>query len=82
MKALLRSLTVGLALCSALPAAWAQAANYPNRPIRLVVPFGPGGFTDVVARLLGPRARRRLHGDDAHRVVGCLRAAHPQEASI
>ena len=36
------------------------ADTYPQRPLRFIVPFPPGGANDIVARLLGPKLTERL----------------------
>ena len=53
MKKLAKSL-IAVALCAASLGA-VHAQSYPNKPVKLIVPFAPGGFTDVVARILGQR---------------------------
>ena len=51
--------TAALVLCAAaMPAAFAQA--YPNKPIRLVVPFPAGGATDLFARTLSQKMGEKL----------------------
>ena len=49
------ALFVGLTLLAAALPARAQDDGYPNKPVRIVVPFAAGGSTDVVARLLAER---------------------------
>lgn len=45
---------------AALPAAQAQAQAYPDRPVRLIVTFGPGGLADVVTRTVAVPLAREL----------------------
>ncbi len=52
------ALTAGLTVMAG--AAHAQTPDYPNKPIRMVVTFPPGGSTDVVVRMLVPRLNDKL----------------------
>ncbi len=54
-----------IAVCAALAvsvlaATAAHAQDYPNKPIRIIVPYAAGGMTDVVARVVGQKLGERL----------------------
>jgi tripartite-type tricarboxylate transporter receptor subunit TctC len=51
---ILRTMLTGLSVLL-LPAAAASAEDFPSRPIRLIVPFPPGGPNDIIARVVGQR---------------------------
>jgi tripartite-type tricarboxylate transporter receptor subunit TctC len=56
-----RFAVLGVAACGILAAAaCVQAQSYPNRPIRFVVPFPPGGSTDTYARIIGAKMGEAL----------------------
>jgi tripartite-type tricarboxylate transporter receptor subunit TctC len=57
MKKLLAGLALGLAAANA-----AQAQAWPSKPVTLLVPFPPGGSTDMIARTLGPKLQEKLGG--------------------
>ena len=56
----LKKLAVLFAVAAAANSAVVQAADYPNRPLRLIVPFAAGGPTDTIARVIGQKLTEGL----------------------
>ena len=56
-----RSLLLGAVIAAFASPAFTQPASYPTRNIELIVPYGPGGSTDIVARIVAQRLQGRLN---------------------
>ncbi len=88
VKKLHACLAAALLALATAAAAQSGAANYPNMPIRLMVPWPPGGGVDTTARMISeplgqrlgqayrdrqPRRRRRQHRNRAGRALEARR---------
>ncbi len=61
MNAVRRGLVAAALLSTTAPlVSWADTAQWPNKPIRLVVSYPGGGVSDVVARALGEKLAVQL----------------------
>ena len=57
----MRSIVIQAAgLLIALTTSVAAQSDYPNRPVRLIIPFPPGGSNDVVGRMIGTQLSQQL----------------------
>jgi tripartite-type tricarboxylate transporter receptor subunit TctC len=60
MKPQQLKLALALALTISTTHALAQTANYPTRPVRLIIPFAPGGGSDILGRMVGQKLAENL----------------------
>ena len=81
MLTLIRPIFCALAL---LANAAAPAQNYPARPLRLVVPTGAGGVTDILARYIAPRLSaslgQQVEAGDCLMIIESMKMEIPVEA--
>ena len=50
----------GLLAAAALAVPSVARADWPERPVRIIVPFAPGGSSDLIARVIGTALQDRL----------------------
>jgi tripartite-type tricarboxylate transporter receptor subunit TctC len=56
----MKAIVPGLAAFLIAGAGFAQTSGYPNRPVKMIAPFAPGGPVDAVARVLAPKLSEGL----------------------
>lgn len=78
-------LAAGLAMSQAVPAMADEAANYPARPVRLIVPVSAGGSTDTITRIVAQKLGERWHQpvvvDNVTGAGGTIGASHAAKAT-
>ena len=60
MKCMTSLIRVACVTCIALMVGVANADNYPSKPVRIIVPYGPGGIADVTMRLVAQNLSHRF----------------------
>ena len=65
-------------LAMLLSSATGHAQSYPDKPVRLVIPFAPGGAADIIARTYGQKFSEKFgQGWVVHNRGGALRTSRP-----
>ena len=60
MRSIAKSLACGVLIAAIVGIAPASAAGYPDKPVKVIVPFAPAGPTDVMARLIAQKLSENL----------------------
>jgi tripartite-type tricarboxylate transporter receptor subunit TctC len=55
-----KQFALGLFLSVTSSLVFAQSTNYPNRPIKIIIPFPPGNTTDIMTRMIQPKLQEAL----------------------